>query len=70
MQFTYNAYKKLISCLKNHDYAISSYKDWNDTQKCAILRHDIDNDIKKSTRFCINRERIRSHEHIFCYRYI
>lgn len=53
MQFTYNAYKKLISCLKNHDYAISSYKDWNDTQKCAILRHDIDNDIKKARDFAL-----------------
>lgn len=48
MDFTYTAYKGLIHSLLQNDYQISTYKDWWTTSKCAILRHDIDNDIEKA----------------------
>ena len=48
MQFTYRAYKDLIHNLQDNGYTISSYKDWENEPRCAILRHDIDNDIEKA----------------------
>ena len=48
MDFTYSAYKRLIDSLLQNGYRISTYKDWETTSKCAILRHDIDNDIEKA----------------------
>lgn len=49
MQFTYDSYKNLIWLLKNHGYCFSSYN-MCDNDKCVILRHDIDNDIKKALK--------------------
>ena len=48
MNFTYDAYKRLIQNLSNCNYAIASYKDWENLKRCVILRHDIDNDIEKA----------------------
>ncbi len=48
MQFTYDAYRGLIQSLKQHNYSIASYRDWNNKGQCVILRHDIDNDIEKA----------------------
>ena len=49
MQFTYDAYRGLIQLLKNHGYLFATYADWNYC-KCAIIRHDIDNDIEKALK--------------------
>ena len=48
MRFTYNAYINLIRNLQEYGYTIYSYKDWNNSSSCALLRHDIDNDIRKA----------------------
>lgn len=48
MQFTYQAYKRLIENLRAHGYEICSYEDWQEKPRCVILRHDIDNDIAKA----------------------
>ena len=48
MRFTYDAYRDMLRSLIDHGYAISSYLDWEKTSRCAILRHDIDNDISKA----------------------
>lgn len=48
MNFTYTAYSELIHILQNNGYMVSSYKDWENTKRCVILRHDIDNDIEKA----------------------
>ncbi len=48
MEFTYNAYESLISLIKHSNYEITNYHDWASYEKCVILRHDIDFDIKKS----------------------
>lgn len=50
MQFTYNAYRKLIKSIQENDYQIASYKNWENTPRCVILRHDIDNDIEKALK--------------------
>ena len=48
MDFTYSSYRQLIIKLKIKGYAISTYQNWQDHERCAILRHDIDNDISKA----------------------
>lgn len=50
MEFTYNAYRKLLDKLKNHGYQVAGYKNWQETKRCVILRHDIDSDIDKAAR--------------------
>ena len=48
MEFTYNSYRKLVDLLKTRGYSIVLYKDWKNAPQCAILRHDIDNDLEKA----------------------
>lgn len=48
MKFTYDGYKELIKALKETGYEITDYHDWKQHPKCAILRHDIDNNIEKA----------------------
>lgn len=49
MRFFYEAYEILLSSLKNHDYAVVDYHNWErDKKKCVILRHDIDYSIDKA----------------------
>ena len=42
MDFTYVAYGKLLRLLKSLDYAFSNYHNWDLSDRCVILRHDID----------------------------
>lgn len=42
MKFTYESYKNLLDTLKIHGYQSAFYHNWQDFEKCAILRHDID----------------------------
>ncbi len=48
MEFTYDAYESLIILLKNSCYEVANYYNWSAYDKCVILRHDIDYDIKKA----------------------
>lgn len=50
MQFTYDAYKKLICLLKAQGYEITNYQEYKKAEgkRCVILRHDIDNSIQKA----------------------
>ena len=48
MQFTYDSYRNLIILLKNKDYVVSSYHNWEDKKRCVILRHDIDYELSKA----------------------
>ena len=50
MQFTYEAYRGLLSLLKTQRYVFSSYHNWVHTPRCVILRHDIDNDLDQAVR--------------------
>lgn len=50
MDFTFKSYFEHIALLKSKDYAIVSYGE-KDIGKCAILRHDVDFDLKKAAEF-------------------
>lgn len=50
MEFTYEAYENLLYILKETGYEFTNYRNWHDKEKCVILRHDIDFDVKKSLR--------------------
>ena len=51
MQFTYDAYEKLICTLHENGYQIRGYHDYCALKKCAILRHDIDYDLRRAVAF-------------------
>ena len=51
MDFTYSAYKNLISLLKNFEYHIANYDNYKQFNNCVILRHDIDYDLDKALEF-------------------
>jgi len=48
MQFTYQAYENLLELLKRHKYQFASYHNYQNYSRCVILRHDIDQSIKKA----------------------
>lgn len=48
MEFTYLAYQHLIELLKKNEYQIINYEEYNNYDKTAILRHDIDMNITKA----------------------
>lgn len=50
MDFTYTGYSKLMAKLRNQGYAIASYHIWEETERCVILRHDVDNDLEKAAQ--------------------
>lgn len=50
MRFTYEGYQHLMKLIMKQGYQIADYKDWQKTERCVILRHDIDNDIDKAVK--------------------
>ncbi|SOC38417.1 polysaccharide deacetylase family protein [Ureibacillus acetophenoni] len=48
MQFTIDAYVKLIELLKSSDYKFCLYDNWDEVEKSVILRHDIDLSLDKA----------------------
>lgn len=50
MEFTYRAYRELLGLLRENDYFIRGYHDYEDTARCVILRHDIDNSLPQAVR--------------------
>ena len=48
MEFTYKAYQMLIGLLQQGNYAFCTYHNWQQHDRCVILRHDIDYSIEKS----------------------
>ena len=48
MTFTYDSFIRLLHLLKKNGYTFSNYRNWIDNEKSVIMRHDIDNDIKKA----------------------
>ena len=50
MEFTYTAYKKIIKFLRQNGYQITNYHNFGNTDRCVILRHDIDNDLGQAVR--------------------
>ena len=50
MEFTYKSYCALLSLLCQCGYGIVDYTDWEKTERCVILRHDIDCDMAKAVQ--------------------
>lgn len=50
MKFTYDGYRNLLEKIRSKGYQTTDYKNWKKSDRCVILRHDIDNDIDKAVR--------------------
>lgn len=50
MEFTYRAFRELLSLLREQGYAFRNYYDYEDAPRCVILRHDIDNSLSQAMR--------------------
>lgn len=50
MHFTYQAYRGLLTLLKEQGYAIRNYHNYTDAPRCVILRHDIDNNLEQAVK--------------------
>lgn len=48
MKFTYAAYEDMINLLKQNNYQIMNYYNYQTEDKCAILRHDVDMSLEKA----------------------
>lgn len=51
MDFSYAAYVRLLSLLREHAYETVDYHDYEGHPRCVILRHDIDTDLAQAVRF-------------------
>lgn len=51
MEFTYAAYKNMISLLKEHGYTFCNYLNYREYDKSVIIRHDVDRDPEKALAF-------------------
>lgn len=51
MDFSYAAYVRLLSLLREHAYETVDYHDYEGHPHCVILRHDIDTDLAQAVRF-------------------
>ena len=45
MQFTYKSYEYMLNLLKECNYYITDYNEYENYEKCAILRYDVDNSL-------------------------
>lgn len=50
MNFTYQAYRDLLSLLQKQGYAVRNYHNYIDSPRCVILRHDIDNSLSQAVK--------------------
>lgn len=51
MEFTYDGYRGLLTLLAEHGYQVANYYNWQEKQRCVILRHDIDISIESALKF-------------------
>lgn len=50
MEFTYAAYRGLLTLLKEQGYPFTDYHAYEQHPRCVILRHDIDNSLPQALR--------------------
>lgn len=53
MNFTYDAYKKLVNTIRGQGYEIANYHNYKSYDKTVILRHDIDFSLERAVEFAI-----------------
>lgn len=50
MEFTYRAYRDLLSLLRGQGYDFRDYHNYEAACRCVILRHDIDNSLSQAVK--------------------
>lgn len=50
MEFTYLAYRRLLSLLREQEYMVRNYHSYENTPRCVILRHDIDQSLSQAVK--------------------
>lgn len=50
MEFTYAAYRDLLSLLREENYRFCDYFDYKEVDKCVILRHDVDYSVEHAVK--------------------
>ena len=50
MNFTYRAYRGLLDILREQGYIFQNYHTWQESSRCVILRHDIDNSLNQAVK--------------------
>ena len=50
MEFTYNSYLHLLQLLQKNNYRFCTYDDYQDYDKCVIMRHDIDYNLEQAVK--------------------
>lgn len=48
MRFTIDGYVELLKLLRENDYNIADYQDFQKYKRCVILRHDVDFDLQQA----------------------
>lgn len=50
MEFTYRAYRGLLSLLREQEYPVRNYHNYEDAPRCVILRHDVDQSLSQAVK--------------------
>ncbi|WP_293283578.1 hypothetical protein [Oscillibacter sp.] len=50
MEFTCQAYRELLSLLRQRGYAFRNYHNYEEAPRCVILRHDVDTSLSQAVR--------------------
>lgn len=48
MDYTYEEYGRLVSCLKKNGYRFAIYRNYKDFNRAVIMRHDVDISLDKA----------------------
>ncbi len=51
MKFTYEVYLDMLKQLNDRGYQFATYQNWRNFDRTVILRHDVDNSLKKAAVF-------------------
>lgn len=51
MNFTYKSYKQILSLIKQNNYKICNYENYQQSKRCVILRHDVDFSLEAALYF-------------------
>ena len=50
MKFTYSSYNDFLKLIKECGYSFQTFLDYKESDKCVVLRHDIDNSLAQALR--------------------
>lgn len=58
MEFTYNAYEKILETLMEKKYVFRDYLNWKSAERSVILRHDVDISLPKAVEMSALEKRV------------